>query len=229
MSKIAIRFALAALTLSLAGCKPTQSADVVATVNGHPIMRSEMEKAYDAQLGDTTPTEKPTQEQADSLRLNLLRQLIDQEIVQQRAAKMNLTATPEEVDAKFAEFKAPYPDDAQFNQRLAERHTTVDDMKRDIRRSLTIEKLLNKEINSKITISDADINNFFNQHKSEFNNIHTMYHIAQIVVTTTPIRATQQPPGLQSHLRSRGEKEDPRPPQPHRLRRRLRLARHELL
>lgn len=194
MPKIAIRFALAALTLSLAGCKPTQSADVVATVNGHPIMRSEMDKAYDAQLGETTPTEKPTQEQADSLRLNLLRQLIEEEIVQQRAAKMNLTATAEEVDAKFAEMKAPYPDDAQFNERLAERHTTVDDIKRNIRRSLTVTKLLNKEINSKITISDADIHNFFDQHKSEFNNIHTMYHIAQIVVTTTP---SERPSNLQ--------------------------------
>jgi len=194
LSKIAFRIALAAITLTLAGCHTQQPADVVATVNGHPIMRSEMDQAYDAQLGDTPQTERPTQEQADSLRLNLLRQLIDQEIVQQRAAKMGLTATAEEVDSKFTEMKAPYPDDAQFNQRLAERHTTVDDIKRNIRRSLTIDKLLNKEINSKITISDADIQNYFNQHKSEFNNLHTMYHIAQIVVTTTP---SERPSNLQ--------------------------------
>ncbi len=37
--------------------------------------------------------QKPTREQADSLRLNVLRQLIDEEIVEQRAAKMNLTAS----------------------------------------------------------------------------------------------------------------------------------------
>ena len=77
-------------------------------VNGHPILRSEMDKAYDKQLGESPQQEKPSQEQADSLRLGLLHQLIDEEIIQQRAAKMNLTATPEEVDAKFAEFKAPY-------------------------------------------------------------------------------------------------------------------------
>ncbi len=177
-------FALVVLSLSLAGCKKAPSADVVATVNGHAIMQAELEKAYDAQVGDAQPQEKPSQEQANSLRLNLLRELIDQEIVEQRAAKMNLTATPAEVDAKLAEMKAPYTEE-QFQARLSEHHTTADDIKRDIRRSLTINKLYNKEINSKITVSDADITNYFNSHKSEFNNVDAQYHIAQILVTNT--------------------------------------------
>ena len=61
----------------------------------------------------------------------------------------------------------------------------MEDIKRDLRRSLTINKLLNKEINSKITVSDADIANYFNSHKAEFNNVEAMYHIAQILVTNT--------------------------------------------
>jgi peptidyl-prolyl cis-trans isomerase SurA len=172
------------LSLTLSGCKNTPPGDVVATVNGHPIMRAEMEKMYQDQIGDVQSQEKPSEEQADSLRLQLLSQLITIEIIDQRAAKMNLTATPAEVDAKLAEFKAPYTDD-QFQQRLAQRHTTVDEIKRDLRRSLTEERLLNKEINSKITISDADIANYFNSHKAEFDNVETQYHLAQILVTNT--------------------------------------------
>ncbi len=173
------------LTLTLAGCHPTHSADVMATVNSHPIMRADLDKVYTQQLGEAQEQEKPSAEQADSLRLSLLRELIDEEIVQQRAAKMNLTATPEEVDAKLTEMKAAFTEE-QFQQRLNERHTTVDEIKRDLRRTLTQNKLLNKEINSKITVSDADIANYYNAHKSEFNNIETQYHIAQIVVTDTP-------------------------------------------
>jgi len=176
---------LAMLCVVMAGCKTTQPADVVATVNGHPILRSELDKAYEAQLGEQQQ-EKPSPEQADALRLGLLdEQLIPEEIIQQRAAKMNLTATPEEVDAKLNEMKAPYSEE-QFNQRLAERHNTVDDVKRDLRRTLTVNKLLHKEIDSKITVSDADIAAYYALHKSEFNNIETLYHMAQIVVTTAP-------------------------------------------
>ena len=188
MPKTASALTLTFLTLALTGCHPARSPDVIATVNGHPILRAELDKVYNQQLGDQQqgqPQEQPSSEQADSLRLGLLSELISEEIVQQRAAKMNLTATNEEVDAKFAEMKAPYTDE-QFDERLRERHTTVDDIKRDLRRTLTINKLLNKEINSKITVSDADIAAYYNQHKAEFNNIENQYHIAQILVTSTP-------------------------------------------
>ena len=134
----------------------------------------------------------PSQDQADSLRLNVLRALIDEEIVQQRAAKMNLTATNEEVDAKLAEMKAPYKED-EFNQRLKASNHTLDDVKHDLRRSITFNKLLNKEINSKITVTDADVTNYYNQHKSEFNLIQTEYHLAQILVTGIPSATAGKP------------------------------------
>jgi peptidyl-prolyl cis-trans isomerase SurA len=178
--------------LPIAGCNHSHNADVIATVNGHPIMQSELDKSYAAQLGDAQQ-QKPSQDQADSLRLNLLHVIIDDEIMEQRAAKMNLTATNEEVDAKLAELKARYPED-QFEQKLKATNQTVEDLKHGIRRGLTIDKLLNKEINSKITVTDADVANYFNQHKSEFNLIETTYHLAQIQVTDTP---STQPGNLQ--------------------------------
>lgn len=176
----------------LAGCSHQHSADVVATVNGHAIMRSDMEKAYRVQLGDNQG-QQPSPEQADSLRLNVVRGLIDEEIVEQRAAKMNLTATPEEVDAKLSEMKAPYTEE-QFTQLLRQKNTTLDDLKHDLRRSLTIDKLLNKEINSKVSVSDADVTDYYNKHKAEFNLIETDYHLAEIRVTDMP---SAQPGNLQ--------------------------------
>jgi len=185
---------LAVALVPISGCKQGHSADVVATVNGHAIMKADLDKAYAAQLGDAQQQQQqPTQEQADSLRLNVLRELIDEETVQQRATKMNLTATNEEVDAKVAEMKAPYTED-QFDQKLKASNHTLDDVKHDLRRSLTFEKLLNKEINSKITVTDTDVTNYFNHHKAEFNLIETQYHLAQIQVTSVP---SPQPGNLQ--------------------------------
>jgi peptidyl-prolyl cis-trans isomerase SurA len=185
---------LASGLLPVAGCNRGHSADVVATVNGHAIMQADLDKAYKAQLGDAAQQQQqPSQEQADSLRLNVLRELIDEEIVEQRATKMNLTATNEEVDAKLAEMKAPYTEE-QFQQRLKASNQTVDDLKHALRRNLTINKLLNKEINSKITVTDADVANYYNQHKAEFNLLETKYHLADIQVTDQP---SPQPGNLQ--------------------------------
>jgi peptidyl-prolyl cis-trans isomerase SurA len=172
--------------LQFAGCNRGHNADVVATVNGHAIMRKELEKGYQAQLGEAPQQRQLPQEQADSLRLNVLHGMIDNEIVQQRAAKMNLTATNEEVDAKFAEMKAHYPTEEQFQAWLKSGDQTIDDIKHLIRQNLTINKLINKEINSKINVTDADVANYFNQHKAEYNLIETQYHLAQIQVTGIP-------------------------------------------
>jgi peptidyl-prolyl cis-trans isomerase SurA len=179
------------------GCNRSHNADVVATVNGHAIMRADLEKRYAVQLGNAQqqqPHQQPTKEQADALRLQALHDLIDIEMIEQRAAKMNLTATNEEVDAKIAEMKAPFPSEEAFEQKLKESNQTLDELKHDVRRGLTSNKLLNKEINSKITVTDADVANYFNQHKSEFNLVETNYRLAQILVTDTP---SAQPGNLQ--------------------------------
>jgi peptidyl-prolyl cis-trans isomerase SurA len=183
---------LAMALLPVGGCNRTHGADVVATVNGHAIVRADMDRMYQAQLAQAQDQQQ-SPEEADSLRLNAVRELINEEIFEQRAAKMNLTATSEEVDAKLAEMKAPYSEE-QFAERLKASGRTLDDVKHDLRRSLTIDKLLNKEINSKVTVSDADIASYYGAHKAEFNLIETQYHLAAIRVTSIP---SPQPSNLQ--------------------------------
>lgn len=176
---------VAALALAGAGCNRAPSADVMATVNGKPILRADVERVYRSNLGDSQQQQDTGKEAADISRLEILRGLIDDEILQQRAAAENLVATDEEVNAKLTELKAPYTQE-EFNQRLQARGQTLDDLKRDLRRSLTSDKLQNKEIVSKVNITDTDISSYFTSHKSEFNLIEPRYRLAQIMVTSTP-------------------------------------------
>ena len=172
-----------------AGCNKGPQEGVVATVNGHPVLRTDVEKIYTQQLANNPQQQSPSTDQADSLKLNILHELIVEEIVEQRAAKQNLTASDTDVDAKLAEMKAPYTEE-QFQARLAASGRSLDDLKHDLRRSLTIDKLLNKEINSRITVTDGDVANYYNQHKAEFNLIEAQYHLAQIQVTDQGTAAT---------------------------------------
>jgi peptidyl-prolyl cis-trans isomerase SurA len=181
--------------IMLAGCNRAPGADVVATVNGHAIMHSEMDRMYQTQLAQAQAQgQQSSPEEADSLKLSSVRELINEEIFIERAAKMNLTATPEEVDAKVAEIKAPLTDD-QFNAQLKAKYGTMDDFKHDVRRSLTIDKLLNKEIKSKVTVSDADVTAYYDTHKAEFNVVEPTYRLAVIRVTSIP---SSQPANLQN-------------------------------
>jgi peptidyl-prolyl cis-trans isomerase SurA len=165
------------------GCSRPHQADVVATVNGHPIDQATLERYYKNNLGNAP--QQPSLVQSEIAHLEILRHLIDDEIEQQRAAKLNLVATDEEVDTKLAEMKAPFTQE-EFDRQLKAGNRTLDDLKREIRRGLTSEKLNNREINSKINITDADITEYYNANKSLFNLVEPEYHLAEIVVSSVP-------------------------------------------
>jgi peptidyl-prolyl cis-trans isomerase SurA len=159
------------------------SPDIMASVNGRKIYSSEVDKYYAIQT--TGSDQQPTGEQAVSLRLSILNELIETEILMRRAEKLGLLATDEEVDRKLNEIKSPYTAE-EFQKHLDEKKITLDDFKRDLRRSLTRDKVLNKEITSRINITDQDVSDYYNAHKAEFNLIEPQYRLAKIVVLGVP-------------------------------------------
>jgi len=182
--KVALQAILGALLFTtVAGCKSTPGPDVWATVNGRPIMKQVVEKYFQNKI--SAMPQQPTQDEASTLKLDIVHQLIDEEVMKQRAEKLHLVATDAEVDAKIAQFKAPYTQQ-QFDDQLKAKGLTIGDVRRSVWLNTTSSKVLNKEITSKINITDEDVTNFYNLHKADFNLIEPQYHLAQIVVTGVP-------------------------------------------
>jgi peptidyl-prolyl cis-trans isomerase SurA len=170
------------LLAAFTACATQVGGDVMATVDGRKILKSDLDY-YENQFA--AGQQKPTGEQAMALRLNILNQMIEDEILMRRAEKLGLLATDEEVDRKFNEIKSPFSQE-DFERQLKDKKITLSDFKRDIRRSITREKVLNKEVSSKINVTDQDIADYYNGHKGEFNLIEPQYHLAQIMVTPMP-------------------------------------------
>ena len=170
-------------TIFLNSCGSSTPPNVAATVNGRPITYAELDKQYESQFGALN--ERPNDDQVVIQRLEVLRTLIDNEIMWQRAEKMGLLAVDSDVDAKFTEMKAPYTQE-EFQKQLASRKVTAEELKAQLRRDLTVQKLFNKEITSQISISDNDITEFYNSNKNTFNLAEPQIHMAQILVTPLP-------------------------------------------
>lgn len=171
---------LLCLALSCGGEPPS---DVAAIVNGYRITYAELEKQYQRQLANSS--EQPTEDQAKMLRLTVLREVIDRQIMLQRAEKLGLMAVDAEVDAKLQEFKSPFSEE-DFQERLDSQKLTEDEFKTQLRHELTLEKLFNREIRSKITVSESEMRAFYEENKARFNVPEQQYHVAQILVTGVP-------------------------------------------
>lgn len=175
---------LAALAASfLFGCRKATPADVAAEVNNRAITYTELEKTYQSQYPQ--PVEGSSEDQVTAQKLDVLGSLINMELLLQRAEKLGLMAVDSDVDAEFNRRKAPYTKE-EFERELAARKMTVDDFKSQLRRQLTVDKLINKEITSHITITDAEVTNFYNANRASFNLAEPQVHMAQIVVTPQP-------------------------------------------
>ena len=175
--------AAAGVSLALFSCKPSVPANVVAVVNDKSITMEELDKFYKSNF----PNQPEIKEDDEVLRqkLQLLRDMVDSEIMMQRAEKQGLIAVDADVEAKLNEYRAPYTQE-EFQKQLEARGFTVEDLKTQIRRDQSVRRLFNKEITSRVNITDQEVNEFYEQHKTEFNLAEPQFHIAQILVTPRP-------------------------------------------
>jgi len=171
---------LAGLLLTASCGSPSKaSADVVARVNGKDITTTQLEKQFQNRLNGAE--HPPSAEEAQDLKLQVLNQMINDQILLEMASGSGLSATDAEVDVKFNEFKSQYTEE-KFKDLLKEQKMTIDDIRNELRKSITIDKLVNKEITSKISVTDAEIKSFYEKNKESFN-LPESFHISHILVT----------------------------------------------
>jgi len=183
-----------AFTAGACGSKPgststtattTPSPDTWAVVDGRPITRDDVDKAFRRARDSAQPL---SEEEALTAKLGLLNDLIVQEILLARATALKLEVSQADLDTAYNNAKKNMPDDA-YQQELTRRSLTVADMREGLRRELLTQKVIEQEVGPKIAVTDKEINDFYAANRAQFNVAEEAYHIAQIVIT--PVRDAQ--------------------------------------
>jgi parvulin-like peptidyl-prolyl isomerase len=167
------------------GAAAPASANTWATVNGRDITRETVEKAYRREA----PAQQPSEEDALNGKLTLLNEMIVQELLLEKARELKIELSATEIDNAYAEAKKNITDE-QFQKELASRNLTPADMRESLSRDMLANKVIEREVTSKIAITEDDIKTFYEANKASFNRPEDAVHIAQIVVS--PTRENQQ-------------------------------------
>jgi peptidyl-prolyl cis-trans isomerase SurA len=157
--------------LMLAGCgssAETPDNTVAATVNGKKIMMSEIERIIHQQAGG-----KESQMSAHDLaqaRMTVLDKLIQREVLFQRAEQEKLLPTEEQITASINSQKQQAGlTDEDFARQLKEQNMTMEAVREDAKKDLAINSLQDK-YSGKITISDREVEDYYNANKQQFVN-----------------------------------------------------------
>jgi peptidyl-prolyl cis-trans isomerase SurA len=165
---------LAALVFSaliLAGCGSTAETPdntVAATVNGKKIMMSEVERIIHQQAqGNESQMSAHDLAQA---RLTVLDRLIQREVLFQRAEQEKLLPTDDEITSTINKRKQDSGvTDEEFQRQLKDQNLTMEAVREETKKDLAIDHLQDK-YSGKITISDREVEDYYNANKQQFVN-----------------------------------------------------------
>lgn len=135
---------------------------LVAVVNGQPISRNDFEREvsiYKQRIA-TQRMGAASKKEAD-LRMEVLNDLVNRELIYQESRKRGFEVSTEEVDMVINEMKQRYPDSKAFQSVLARMQLTEEHLRAQIRRQSVIRNYVNREIGDKIEISDATSKSFY--------------------------------------------------------------------
>jgi peptidyl-prolyl cis-trans isomerase SurA len=176
---LAAFFLASACNSTKSASEPAVTADTWAVVDGRPITKDATEKAF-RRVRD--PNEKLSAEEAVGAKLSVLDDLILQDLLVAKASALKVEVPAADLDSAFTKARGNLSDE-QFKQELTRRSLTEADVREGLRRQLLSEKVLEQEVTKQVNIGDADVTQFFEANRAEFNLAEEAYHIAQIVIT----------------------------------------------
>jgi len=190
MKKFAVLILLYAVLLFPACLKAEIVDGIVAVVNNEVVTQVELNAIllpiytqYKSTYSDEELLKK-----IDEAKKNILYQLIEDKLILQEAHKIGMPATDEEVAERLEQIKSQFSSSEEFKSALASQGLTVVDLKEKYREQLIKEKMVNREVRSRVSVTPIEIALFYEKNEDDFNLP------AQVKVMTIMIRKSEADP-----------------------------------
>lgn len=178
-----ILLALSGVLAMMSCAQRGQKREVWAKVDGAPIYRSQVEAIYRTRQAALPENGRP--EQVLSFKLAILNELIDRSLLLERASQLPITVLNNEVDTRLSQIRNPLTKDG-FQKEIAGQGLTPSELRKQVQENLIIQKLIQREILSQVTVTADEVSAYYDHNKSDFNVPQAEVHLAQILVTPLP-------------------------------------------
>jgi peptidyl-prolyl cis-trans isomerase C len=142
---------------------PVPASKVAVLVNGEPISLEEFDNEFrliKIYFSAVSEGDMP------AIKLHLFEQVVNRHILIQEARRLGLKLTQQEMDSAFAGALKDLPDD--FLIILKDQGVSVDAWKRKLLQEKLIRKLVQREVNDKVRISDDEVAGYYWAHLGDF-------------------------------------------------------------
>ncbi|GIW45670.1 MAG: hypothetical protein KatS3mg077_2952 [Candidatus Binatia bacterium] len=99
-----------------------------------------------------------------------LESLIDFELLFQEARRQGVTVTPEEIDKEIERSQRKFGDEREWRRVLSERGWTIEDLRKDTERMLTVQRFLETVVWRHAEVSAEAIEKFYEKNQNDFRH-----------------------------------------------------------
>ena len=180
------------LILVALACTPVFAAgqvveEIIARVDNQIITRSELARSKD-QLRDEVKTQDPTN--ADKLyterEKDILRDLIDQQLLLEKAKELNLSADTDVVKKLDQMRKDMKLDSMEALEKEAEKQgVSWEDFKQNMKNQILTQKVIGEEVGGHLSMTKEEAEKFYEEHKNEMQHPEFI-RLSEILITPKP-------------------------------------------
>ena len=173
------------------GAEGAETVDrIVAIVNSDIITLYELKQSlqpYAERIKELGYSSIKEHQMLFKVREEILRKLVDEKIEDQRIKHFKIVVSEQEIDNTIERIKENnYLTDEEFREGLKAEGLTMDEYREGLKVQLLRAKLVNREIKSKIVITNEDIKTYYDGHSEKYGG-ETKYHLRNILMKVSPV------------------------------------------
>ncbi len=193
-------FVAATSLLARPACAQQVVDRVVASVDGDPITMQDV-RAFSAASG--TPLPDDSDPRTPDLVRKALKTLIENKLLESETKSFSSQVEESQID-KFIERMRDenHMTEQQFREELLKNGVTWEDFRKRARVEVEKALMLDRDVRSKVTVSDAEIKAYYDSHRSDYTNDTERYRLAQILIAI----GKNAPPDEIARARKKAEK-----------------------
>jgi peptidyl-prolyl cis-trans isomerase SurA len=173
--------------------------EIIARVNGAIITRSELIKSREQtiqEVKDKFGTGAAADEEQKKRDKDILRDMIDQQLLVQKAVDLGITGDTEVIKRLDEIRKSMNLDSMEALQKAAESQgVSYEDFKQNLKNQIVTQQVIRREVGSHVLIKPEEIKQFYDGHQKEFTRAETV-RLSEILVSTQQPSADKNNPPL---------------------------------
>jgi parvulin-like peptidyl-prolyl isomerase len=152
---------------------------IVARVNDRLITTSEFQKRIEVAAHGPKTNPDPS-----GLKKDILDELIKEKLIEERAKELAVSASDAEVEEAVERVKRQYnlATDSEFDAALAQSNLNREELKRQIRQTITIQKVIGRDVTSKLDISEDMLRLEYERQKEALYKVPEQARVYEIVL-----------------------------------------------